>query len=96
MMQQIGVSAEEVFTAYKNQVGELGHELLLLQLQVKKMQEVIEGYERAEADRVRTAAMQRAVAQPSQPEAMPAPNTPAPPLPVLPAAPEAPGDKQSG
>lgn len=56
---QLQITAEEVFDEYKRNIAELQHELTISNIKVKKLVEIVEGYERAEADRVRVAAASR-------------------------------------
>lgn len=60
---QIQISAEDAFGIYKEQLGEMHHELIIAKLQIKKLQEILAQYEQVEADRVRVAAAQRELAQ---------------------------------
>lgn len=85
---QIQINADEVFAIYKEQLGEMHHELILANLQIRKLKEALAQYEQAEVDRVRVAAAQRSAAQEAtgatetalQPDAVipPPPTFPAP------------------
>lgn len=76
---QIQIAADEVFAEYKGQVAELHHELLLEKLKSRKLAELVEQYEQAEANRVQAAARQRGKAATTPPETLP--EIPAPPAP---------------
>lgn len=88
-MTQITISAEEVFDVYKKQISDLHHELILANLQLDKLKAKLAEYEKAEADRVRVAAVQRSAAVESTgaTETASQPVMALPPVPSLPGAP---------
>jgi len=56
---QLQINADEIFELYKAQLAEMNHDLHLERLKTKKLAELVEQYERAEADRTRMAADKR-------------------------------------
>lgn len=88
-MTQITISADEVFDVYKRQLSDLHHELILANIQIEKFKKMLAEYEKAEADRVRVAAVQRsnAVEAAGATETASQPAMALPPVPSLPGAP---------
>lgn len=58
-MTQINISATDLFEEYKRQVADLNHDLMLERIKTKKLMEILQQYEKAEADRARTASVER-------------------------------------
>jgi hypothetical protein len=59
---QVQIENSEITEEYKQQLSAVQHELLIAKLVIGKLNGRIDEYERAEADRTRSAAAARAVA----------------------------------
>lgn len=87
---ELTVTADELFDEYKAQLAQLNHDLILERVKNRKLAEVVQDYQRAEADRSRMQRQKAVVAPQRAVQDVPLPELPkdAPPPPPLPPGPD--------